>query len=38
MMRNVLCAALAIAGAALLMLAALDWVGYTRFLVSMAAR
>lgn len=38
MMRNALCAALAIGGAALLVLAALDWVAYTRFLLSLAGR
>lgn len=38
MIRDVLRATLAIVGAALLMLAALDWVGYTRFLLSLAAR
>jgi hypothetical protein len=38
MMRNLSWATLALAGAALLMLAALDWVGYTRFLLSLAGR
>ena len=33
--RNLLFALLALAGAALLMLAAIDWVGYTSFLLSL---
>jgi hypothetical protein len=35
MVRNTACAWLVIAGAALFAVAALDWAGYTRFIVSL---